>query len=105
LGDPLKKSAKVFAKLGMQKTEQRNGILIYVASISRKFSVFGDEGIHTKVTQIFWNNLTANLSAKFKQDKKAEALAEGIIECGKQLSLYFPFERGDKNELSDSISY
>jgi uncharacterized membrane protein len=47
----------------------------------------------------------AKLIKQFQADKKAEALADSIIECGEQLGKYFPRQHDDKNELSNNISY
>jgi len=52
---PLQRALEVFVMLEMNKTELRNGVLIYVAIESRKFAILGDEGIHTKVTENFWD--------------------------------------------------
>jgi len=104
-GSELKKAQKVFTRLNMHTTRERNGILIYVATISRKIAVIGDEGIHQKLGAEFWQNIVSQLITQFKADKKAEGLAACIIECGKQLGTYFPRQHDDKDELSNSISY
>ena len=40
---------KVFHKIGMTKTEHRNGVLIFLATRDKKFAVLGDVGINEKV--------------------------------------------------------
>lgn len=104
-GNELKRAQKVFAKLQMHQTKERNGVLIYIASLSRKVAVIGDEGIHQKLGSEFWATVVDKLINQFKADKKAPALAECIIECGKQLGTYFPRQHDDTDELSNSISY
>ena len=37
---------KVFHRIGMTKTAQRNGVLIYLATRDKKFAVLGDVGIN-----------------------------------------------------------
>jgi uncharacterized membrane protein len=105
LGSELKSAAKIFRKLNMHETAERNGVLIYIAALSRKVAVIGDEGIHQKLGQEFWEQLVARLVAQFKADRKAEALAACIVECGNQLGKFFPRRSDDKNELSNTISY
>ena len=46
-----------FQKLGMHKTALRNGILFYIALDSRKYAILGDQGIHEKVGQAFWDDV------------------------------------------------
>ncbi|MDI1355166.1 MAG: TPM domain-containing protein [bacterium] len=104
-GNEVKAAWKIFVRLDMHRTKERNGILIYIATMSRKIAVIGDEGIHQKLGDKFWEKLVLDLISHFKSDKRAEALAESIIECGKQLGHFFPRQNDDKNELSDSISY
>ncbi|MBA3664646.1 MAG: TPM domain-containing protein, partial [Bacteroidetes bacterium] len=49
LGNELNRAQKLFTKLGMHKTVKRNGVLIYVAALSRKVAIVGDEGIHREL--------------------------------------------------------
>ena len=44
-GDPVSRAEHVFLELGMDKTELRNGVLIYLACESRVFAVIGDKGV------------------------------------------------------------
>lgn len=105
LGNELKRAAKVFEKLKMHETAERNGVLIYIAALSHKIAVVGDEGIHQKLGSEFWDQLVKALIEKFKVGRKAEALSECIIECGEQLGKYFPRNGDDKDELTNTISY
>jgi len=101
----IKNAEKVFVKLKMHETKERNGILIYIAAFSRKIAVVGDEGIHQKLGNEFWQSLVTKLIGQFKTDKKAEALAGAIVECGAQLGNFFPRKNDDSNELTNTISY
>ncbi len=104
-GDELKAAERVFRKLKMYETRERNGVLIYIATMSHKIAVAGDEGIHQKLGTEFWQKLVAKLIAQFRADRKAEALADCILECGEQLGKYFPRSSDDQNELTNTISY
>ena len=103
-GDEIKRANKIFGKLKMHQTKERNGILIYIAVINKKIAVVGDEDIHLKVGTEFWQKIVGELIGKFKQNKKADALADCIVECGNELGKYFPGSV-DKNELTNEISY
>lgn len=104
-GNEVKAAQKVFTHLKMHQTAERNGVLIYIATLSRKVAIVGDEGIHQKLGAIYWQQLVEKLIQQFKVNKKAEGLAECIVECGEQLGKFFPRNEDDKNELSNSISY
>lgn len=103
--DPLDRAADVFAELEMHKTEQRNGVLFYIALDSKKFAILGDAGINQKVEKDFWDKEKELMLEHFKKGELVKGLSEGIKLAGKRLAEYFPYERGDVNELSDEISF
>ena len=96
---------KVFQKIGMTKTAQRNGVLIFLATKDKKFAVLGDVGINEKVPEGFWNDVVPIMQEHFKQNKFAEGISEAVLRIGQKLKAYFPYETNDKNELPDGISY
>lgn len=103
--DAMERAKKLFTKLGMEKTEQRNGVLIYLAVKDHKFAIIGDKGINDVVPVNFWDSVRDSMQTNFKQTLFLEGLCEGIQKAGEQLKQYFPYERGDVNELDDDISY
>jgi len=104
-GEVLDRAAFVFEELAMHKTEERNGVLIYLATDYKKFAIIGDVGIHTKVGDDFWKSIKEKMVANFKAGKLAEGLTVAISETGVALSKYFPRKANDKNELSDEIVF
>ncbi len=103
--DVMDKAAFVFAELNMHQTEQRNGVLIYLAVNDRKFAIIGDAGIHSKVGNDFWNRIKAEMGTMLSENRYRDALVYGIREAGEQLQHYFPYQRNDKNELPDDIVF
>src|SRR5512132_3390325 len=55
-----------FLRLGMDKTKQRNGVLIFLAPSTRKFAVIGDVAVHEKCGDEFWRVLTEEMTVHFK---------------------------------------
>ena len=96
---------KVFQRIGMTKTAQRNGVLIFLATGNKKFAVLGDVGINEKVPEGFWNDVVQILQKHFKQNKFAEGISEAVLRIGEKLKAFFPHQVNDKNELPDGISY
>jgi uncharacterized membrane protein len=105
LGDVIKRTEKVFTKLNMHQTAERNGVLIYLSILDKKIAVVGDIGIHQKLGAEFWNETVNELIEKFKTGNKALALADCILHCGNQLGKYFPRKTDDKNELNNNLSF
>jgi len=103
--DVLDCAAAWFEKLEMHKTEQRNGVLFYLAIKDKKFAILGDAGINTVTPDDFWENIKEAMLTLFKEDKFAEGLAKGIDMAGEKLQQHFPYQSDDENELSDEISF
>ena len=92
-----------FIKLGMTKTSQRNGVLIYFAPVSQQFAIVGDVGIHEKCGEPFWRQVTARMEPLLKSGRYTEAIIEAVREVGGLLERHFPKQAGDRNELSNQV--
>lgn len=103
--DVLDRAAYVFKKLDMHETEQRNGVLFYLAVHDRKFAIIGDAGINRVVPSDFWNEIKETMLGYFKEGKFTDGLTKGILMAGEQLKANFPFHKDDVNELSNEISF
>lgn len=103
--NPMDRALEVFARLKMQHTAARNGVLLYVALKDRQFAILGDEGIHRVVGDDFWKKQAAELKKRFSEGKMTEGMSECIREIGRSLKQYFPHDPGDENELPDGIVF
>ena len=104
-GDPYLRAREVFAKLGMHRTAERNGVLVYLATRSRRFAVLGDEQLHQRVGEAFWNDIRDLMAGHFREERFVEGLSGGIALIGEHLREHFPHRDDDVNELPDEISY
>ena len=101
---PLDRALEVFYLLEMDRTEQRNGVLIYIATESKQFAILGDEGINKLIPDDFWNAEKELMLSHFKKGAFAKGLELAIFEVGKKIKDFFPYQSNDTNELSDEIS-
>lgn len=104
-GDVLQRAWEVFELLELHQTQNRNGVLIYIAWKDRKACIWGDEGIHKKVGQDYWNATLSRLIEEFKQEQFVLGIINAIRDIGEKLKVHFPHQLNDKNELTDDISY
>jgi uncharacterized membrane protein len=105
-GSVEKAADKAFARLGVARTKERNGVLFFIVPSRRKFVVLGDRGIHEHVGQEFWNRISEVVSVKFRDGDFTGGLIKGIEEIGDQLAAHFPYDPGtDKDELSDDVDF
>lgn len=102
-GDPLDHAAFLFDKLGMSKTALRNGVMIYIAYVDRKFCIIGDAGIHQHVGNEFWQAVSATMAGSFKAGFMQEGVINAVKEVGAVLASHFPRSQNDINELSDEV--
>lgn len=103
-GDIQEFAARTFERLGMTKTELRNGVLLFVASEDHRFVILGDTGIDEKVGHDFWEDVAAELGQHFRQHEFTLGICRAVERCGEKLAEYFPWEHGDRNELPNAIS-
>jgi uncharacterized membrane protein len=101
--DPVAAARKQFERLGMTATRDRNGVLIFVAPRSQKFAVIGDEGIHRRCGNKFWQNLVEAMRSHFKAANFNDALIYAIDKAGELLSEHFPRRPDDRNELPNRV--
>ena len=99
------KAAKIFRQLGLDKTKERNCVLILFIVTNREFLIHGDQGIHERVGQGFWDDIRDKMAASFEQDEFGEGISGGVSVIGERLSEYFPYQRDDINEISNEIVY
>ncbi len=105
-GDAKDRTLDLFVKHGVDKTVQRNGVLIYIAYESRVFYIWGDEGIHAMAGQNLWESIIKEVKMHFARNEYVLGLSHAIDEIGIKLATFFP--RGESilnNELPDDIIY
>ena len=98
------RAKRIFHQLKMDNTQERNGVLIYVAILDHKFVILGDKGIDEVVPDDFWNSTRDIIQDHFRHHRFKQGLVEGIQNAGRELKAHFPWHTGDTNELSDEIS-
>jgi len=104
--DPLDRAAELFFALKMEQTEQRNGVLVYVATKDRQLAIFGDKGIHEKVGDRFWQAEVGKMLSHFNADNYAKGIVKVVTDIGEALRSHFPYAgEKDKNELPDDIVF
>ncbi len=101
----LNRAKEVFHILQMHLTENRNGVLIYLAVQDRQMAIIGDEGIHTYAPENFWNQELKNLIESFKVGDYQKGIIETVGSIGEKLEQFFPVSENDINELPNEISY
>ena len=104
--DAIDRAAEIFFGLKMEKTADRNAVLLYVAMKDRQLAVFADEGIHKRLGQEYWNQEIKQLISNFNREDYAAGIRQCVTDIGEALYSNFPFDnKTDKNELPDDIVF
>ena len=103
VADPVAAAQAQFNLLGMEKTRERNAVLIYLAPGSRKFAVIGDTGVHARCGDAFWQELARSMTEHFRKSEFTEGILQGIRRAGELLAGHFPRRPDDTNELPDRV--
>jgi uncharacterized membrane protein len=113
-GDVRRAAERAFFHLGIDRTRERNGVLIFVAPWRRRFAILGDVGIHHRVASRFWDDLAEPLGQAFQAGDLSGGLARTIAAIGERLAVEFPVPPGGAavgggaaatdNQLPDSVA-
>lgn len=101
---PLARAREVFAHLGMHRTRERNGVLIYLAVKDRKLAIVGDEGVHARMGDAWWGRVRDLMVDGLRQGASRAAIIAAVEEVGRVLAGHFPRRGDDVDELSDTVS-
>ncbi len=88
--DPRHAAVHQFTKMGLNKTKHRNAVLIFIAPESQNFAVIGDEAVHARCGEKFWEDVVAAMRDYFRQGKFTDGVVHGIGTAGKLLAEHFP---------------
>ena len=62
------------------------------------------KGIHKKVSDGYWDDLAAAMTAHFKEKRFCDGICEVVKEIGKKLEQEFPRTTNDADELPNDVS-
>jgi uncharacterized membrane protein len=104
--DSMDRAAEVFYDLKMDKTKDRNAVLLYLAMVHKQLAIFADEGIYNKVGETFWSNAVNDMIKQFEGENVCDGIVDCIHKIGVSLKEKFPYNSTiDKNELPDDIVF
>lgn len=100
------RASEIFDALKMERTDNHNAVLIYLAVKDRQVAIFGDHGIHKKTGDEFWEKEVAHMLEHFRKEHYATGICKAINDVGEALHYHFPYDNEtDKNELPDDIVF
>jgi uncharacterized membrane protein len=101
---PMDAARTQFRLLGMEKTRERNAVLIYIAPQSRKFAIFGDVAVDEKCGAHFWEAVRDETVEHLKAGRLTAGVIHAVDRVGETLAAHFPLHGEPVNELPDTIA-
>lgn len=101
--DVLDRAAWIFREMGIHRTKDRTGVLVYIAMQSHKLAIIGDAGINKEVTPEFWEGTRDLIISHLRKDDLVGGIVAGVRQVGDLLHDKFPHRKDDKNELPDEV--
>ncbi len=104
-GENAQVAFQVFQEVCKDQTAEKNAVLFHVNFEQHYLTIIGDEGIHKKVCQQFWDLMHDQMTAQFAKGNFFEGLKDAVLATGEELKKYFPINGENPNELSDEITF
>ncbi len=92
-----------FHQYGLANTKDKTGVLIFLSIKERKIQILADTGINEKVQQTVWDFMVQQLSTNIREGNTCNAICEVVDHVGELLTLHFPMQSNDTNELPNDV--
>jgi len=92
-----------FFAQGLDRTENRTGVLIFASAAERYAEIVADAGINAKVAPEVWQRAITSLIDGIKRDSAADGFVAAIEQCGAVLAQHFPPGAMDRDELPNKL--
>lgn len=93
-----------FVRLGMKRTQERTGVLLFILVEAREFFILADEHINEKVPLKTWDAIASTMSSSFAKQAYREGIIAAVKAVGDHLASHFPAKRNDTNELPNEVA-
>lgn len=95
------RAGDLFLKLGVNKTLNSCGVLIYILYSGKKIEIIADSGLSAKIPSQVWGEICRKLAEKFKNRAFENGALEAISDVNFILCQHLPKVSSSRNELSD----
>ena len=92
-----------FRALGLERTEQRTGVLIFASVDEHHAEIVADAGINDKVPGAVWDAAVAALTGGIGQGRPADGFVAAIEKCTEVLAAHFPPGSLNRDELPNRL--
>jgi uncharacterized membrane protein len=101
---PTGRAAALFAELGMNRTRDGTGVLLYVAEGDRKVAVFAGPGVYETREPAHWAAVCDAVAAGYRDGDRVGGLTRGLAMIGDVLRKVVPGEDDAGDELPNEVN-
>jgi uncharacterized membrane protein len=98
---PRARAVELFPKLGVHRTAERTGVLVYVLLADHRVEIVADQGIAAKVAAHEWQAACALMQEAFRAGRFEEGAVAGVDAVSALVERHFPAGEANANELPD----
>jgi putative membrane protein len=99
-----RRAAAAFLEAEVFRTRERTGILLFVSLFERRVVLLADSGIHQKVDDTAWEEITRRLARGIREGRPGPAMIEAIRACGELLERHgVERQADDQDELTNEL--
>lgn len=102
---PRRRAVREFFSLGVDRTKDGSGVLLFLAVKSGRFEIVADRAINEKVGEEAWNGIAAEITEHIRENGIGDGLEHGVRRIGAFLGEHFPIQPDDVNELPDEVTF
>ncbi|MDH4262546.1 MAG: TPM domain-containing protein [Spirochaetia bacterium] len=92
-----------FLERGIANTKDHSGVLFFVSMAERCVEIIADKGINDKVDKDAWQIIVDEFIENVHNQKMCNGFVTAVEKCGNLMSLHYPVQSDDKNELNDNL--
>ena len=100
-----KRAIREFFRLGVDRTKDGSGVLLFLAVRSGRFEIVADQAINEKVGHEAWNEIAVEITSHIRENSIGDGLEHGVRRIGSFLAQHFPIQPDDVNELPDEVTF
>ena len=100
---PKRYAWRLFDRIGMRNTKNRNAALIVMMPRVKQIVMIGDTALDDKVPAEYWEEAVKAMVKRMHEAGPLASLTEGLSRLGETLSQHWPATDDDVNELPDEF--
>ncbi len=100
-----RRAIREFFRLGVDRTKDGSGVLLFLAVRSGRFEIVADRAINEQVGEEAWNEIAVEITSHIREHGIGDGLEHGVHRIGGFLARHFPIQPDDVNELPDEVTF